>query len=151
MTHKHPTNTNLSLISGYELIHDTKEFLDENYHGCFVCHPVDYITRSIFVSVDGYANFLKIIFKAVFASHLISIKIESNNKNLTYDIKFDLKQLTDINRADLLDIADKSGFSIEMCEDMIRVKFDYTGPNFTVFQSVSTRTVYNSLKSIFLS
>lgn len=151
MTNQIQKENKLTLVSGYELIYDTQKFLDEFYRGCFVSHAVDYITRSLFISVDGYANFLKIIFKAVFASHIINIDVKSNSKSLIYNIELDTAKLSDQNISDMLGIADESGFHVEINSTSISVKFDFTTTVFTAFQAVSTSVVYNYLKIAFLS
>ncbi len=138
----------LSLVSGYDLVCDTKRFLDEYYSGCYTGGYIEYITKSVFVSAEGYANFLKIIFKSVFSSHMIHISASSTPKTLLFEIKFDTSVLNGKNCSGLSKIAKKSGFSYEISRDKVIVKFNYTNNEFSGFRSISTNIVYITLKKI---
>ena len=138
-------------ISGYEIILDTKNFLDEHYYGCYKADTVEYITRNIFISTDGYAEFLKIIFKEVKARQLIRIDTHSNQKKLTFDICFDTSLLSSDDITSLSEIAAASGFDVQILSDKVIADFAYISATFTVFHSYTTRIVYNSLKKVLLN
>lgn len=138
----------ISLISCYDLLCDTKNFLDEYYFGCYVGSTPEYTSKRIFVSVEGYARFLKVIFKAVLAKHMIHIKSVSGAKALLFSIEFDASTLTENELDELYEIAKKSGFETEIYADKVVAKFNYASTAFSEFCSISKSIVYNMLKKI---
>ncbi len=138
----------LSLISEYNLISDTKDYLDEHFSGCYSGCLAEKSSRYVTISAEGYAKFLKVIFKAVFATHLIQIDSRAGSDAFTLNIAFSTSVLTEQDLESLHRLSVESGFSFKLCDDKIAVKFKYAKAPFSDFRAVSQRFLYKILEKI---
>lgn len=139
------------VVAVFDFLQDTKRFLDENYKGCYKSKSAPSGNGAIMIKSEGYAEFLKIIFKSVLASHLISVCASLDATELRLSLQLDTSVLDSDKEAGLLKVASASNFSAEITDKGIIAKFPILDASFSAFQSVSSSFVYNILKKIFLS
>ena len=144
-------NEGHSMISGYELVKGTKDFLDTYYKGCFVSRNIDYATRSLYVSLEGYAQFLKIIFVSVFARELIKIGIEDLVDKIVFTISFNTSYLLEEDIEAMQALADNSNFQAVFEDGKVLAIFKYTLSDFSMFNAISSSFVYNTLSRVFFA
>ncbi len=137
-----------SLISEYNLVSDTKDFLDDHFPGCYCGCIAEKSSRYVTISTSGFASFLKVIFKAVFATHLIHIDTKIATDGFAFNIAFSTSVLTEQDRESLYKLSRESGFSITFHNDKIVAKLKYAKAPFSDFRAVSQRFLYKTLKQI---
>ena len=138
----------LDLISEYDLIADTKDYLDEYYSGCYVGCLAEKSSWYVRANAECYAKFLKVIFKAVRAAHLIRIDTKAFSDGFAFNIAFSTPMLTERDRDSLYKLSRESGFYIKIFDNKIEAKFKYAKTPFSDFRAVSQRFVYKKLKEI---
>ena len=136
-----------NVLSGFELIKDTKEFLDENYKGSFETNVKDYVTKNVRVSVKKYALFLNLVFKAVYGKEIITLIVDTDNENVIYKIAFNTSFLSKDDKSELSALLSDDKVKIDIYEDHILVKFAFVSSSFSAFSAISSRIVYNSLQN----
>lgn len=138
----------LALISEYDLIADTKDYLDDHFSGCYAGCLAEKSSRYVTANAECYAKFLKVIFKAVLAAHLIRIDTVASSDAFTFNIAFSTSVLTEQDRESLYRLSRGSGFSIKIDDDKIEAKFKYAKAPFSNFRAVSQRFIYKTLEEI---
>ena len=138
-------------IAVFEFLSDTKRFLDENYRGCCKIKSIQSEGEVIMIRAYEYANFLKTIFNAVRASHLIEIDATFNPKSLNFYITLDTSLISGDTESKLIKIAENSGFTAEFKDGYIEVSFTLLDAKYFAFQAVSSSFIYNTLKKAFAS
>ena len=138
------------VVSAADLVGDTKRFLEENYRGCYREEWLYAANESVSLVPGGYAEFLKIIFKSVFANHLITLSAFSQEKAISIRIGFDTSLLDTETRKRLAQIAEISGFSITIYEREIVASFRFLDSEYSAFHSILSSFIYDTLKKVFL-
>ena len=146
-----PQSNERCLVTSSDLVKDTGRFLDENYRGCYREGKLCGRSESVMLVPDGYAEFLKIIFKSVFAKHLITVSALCDVGSISFKISFDTSKIDTAELERLGRIAEASGFSFDMTECEIVTTFKFLDSTYSAFQAVSSSFIYNTLKKIFFA
>ena len=140
-----------SLVTVEDFLSDTKDFLDENFRGCYQSEKPRQAAGEILLSADAYANFLKIIFRTVFAAQMIYVSHRLFDDCVLVNFEFDTGLLHKDELSALWNLARESGFSLKITGGSITATFEFLDSSFSSFRAVSSRFVYKTLKNIVLS
>ena len=144
-----PTSYLKRMLPAELFLSQTKEFLDEYFYGSYVSDDITVSQRSITVSMDGFAYFLKTVLKAIFGRELLKMKAMLSRELLVIRLEFSPSLISSEDMDILRETALRSGFDFQMRQWGAALTMEaYVSPSLGIFARTDTY-VYDTLESTF--
>ncbi len=149
ITDTEPLSYKAHTLTTYEVIKDTKEFLNYHFKGAYADRVTALTHKKVDFSPDGFSYILKLIFKSVFGRSLITVSDILSPKTLEFIIEFKTEFLSPEDVIRIEETANKSNIQIEFSSEALTLKLPISKEIAPHFAAISIRKVYNSLSNIF--
>ncbi len=151
ITEFEPYSYQINSVTTYELINDTREFLSSYFKGAYKSDIKMPVYRRADISINGFSYILKIIFKSVFLKNLITVSDTVYEKEIAFNIEFDVELLSSEDISAIEETAKKSNIKVEFSKSSIVLKISTYSNFIPTVSAISIRKVYNSLINIFFN
>ena len=111
-----PQDFSLRKISCFDFFTSTHSFIEHNFKGAIKINFPERYMGFLHISPRGFAYFISQLLSQIYGKSLVNVSIMASDTNLTLQIdnKINLK-----NKTRLIDIAERSGFSVTEDEDCL--------------------------------